>query len=72
MGTRYRSKPVDTKYVEALHDEASNTYFVQPVTREGKAAGPIEQMSAENFAAQYDPMVRKPKASNGNGKHAAK
>lgn len=66
--SRYRSKPVETSYVEALHDEASDSYFVQHVTREGKPKGKIEQINAQEFTRQYEPVVRKPRT---NGESAA-
>ena len=63
---RFRSKPVETTYVEALFDEASGSYFVQHVTREGKPIGKIEQVDHATFTKQYEPLVRKPRTNGSN------
>lgn len=62
---RFRSKPVETKYVEALYDEGSDSYFVQHVTLGGSAKGKIEQVPAAQFKSQYEPLVRKPRTASG-------
>ena len=59
---RYRSKPVETRYVEALHDSVANQYILQHVTRDGrKTDEPLQFMTKEEFLETYEPVVRKPR-----------
>lgn len=63
MNNLYRTKPAQIEHVVALFDKTTETYIVQSSTREGKGSGAIRQLSAQEFEAQYEPVVRKPRGS---------
>lgn len=59
---RYRTKPQETKYAEAL--KHGDTYFVQRCSRDGKASGEITQVPAAEFEREWEPLKRKPRTES--------
>lgn len=53
---RFKSKPVDTVYLDALHDKKSDTYHVHEVDVKGKPVGDkgVFSLSGEEVAAGFD------------------
>ena len=63
MNNLFRTRPAQVEHVVALFDKDTATYLVQSSTREGKGSGAIRQLSQQEFEAQYEPVIRKPRGA---------
>ena len=57
---RYKTKPNQMSYVEAVKDEDTGNYFAKEVDANGKGVGPVMEIAGKDFESKYDPLLRAP------------
>jgi len=57
---RYRSKPVEPKYYEVIHDESTGTIYAQEAADAvGKPFGDVTSHEAAKFLEWNEPILRR-------------